>query len=104
MNNPPVALLFDLDGTLIHSSEDLADAANRMLEQLGLPLVDLPSVESWIGHGVMRLVNRCITREQDGEADPERDASPTACVSTRNAPDCYELHCNISCDVYSNHL
>ena len=71
MMNPPVALLFDLDGTLIHSSEDLADAANRMLEQLGLPLVDLPSVESWIGHGVMRLVNRCITREQDGVADPE---------------------------------
>ena len=71
MTKQTVALLFDLDGTLIHSSEDLADAANHMLAELGLPPVDLDSVESWIGHGVTRLVHRCITRDLEGAADPE---------------------------------
>ena len=40
-----VAMLFDLDGTLIDSSEDLTVAANRMLEQLELPEVTLQQVE-----------------------------------------------------------
>ena len=31
----PIAMLFDLDGTLIHSSGDIAAAINRMLSTLG---------------------------------------------------------------------
>lgn len=68
---PRIALLFDLDGTLIHSSADLAVAANRMLSSLDLPEVRLQQVEQWIGHGVERLVHRCITGSEDGEAEEE---------------------------------
>ena len=64
-----VAMLFDLDGTLIHSAEDIAMAANRMLVKVGRPEVRLEQVEQWIGHGVERLVHRCLTGLQDGEAD-----------------------------------
>jgi phosphoglycolate phosphatase len=64
-----IAMLFDLDGTLVHSSPDLAKAANRMLTRLGLPGASESKVESWIGHGVTQLVHRCLTGEHDGRAD-----------------------------------
>lgn len=71
MSHVDSAILFDLDGTLIDSSPDLATAANRMLESLGRPRVSLEQVESWIGHGVTQLVRRCLTRSFDGSVDPE---------------------------------
>lgn len=67
----PIAMLFDLDGTLIHSSADIATAVNRMLEALELPPADLAEVESWIGHGVEPLIHRSITRDHDGKVDDD---------------------------------
>ena len=69
MNHSDIAILFDLDGTLIDSSGDLAVAANAMLSRLGLPSVTNDQVEGWIGHGVVQLVNRCITRTFDEQAE-----------------------------------
>ena len=71
MSHSDSAILFDLDGTLIDSSPDLATAANRMLESLGHPSVSLEQVEGWIGHGVTQLVRRCLTRSFDGTVEPE---------------------------------
>lgn len=64
----PVAILFDLDGTLIDSSSDLTAAANAMLETVGRPAVTLEQVESWIGHGLEPLVHRCLTGSMDDRA------------------------------------
>ena len=66
-----IAMLFDLDGTLIHSSADIATAVNRMLEALDRPRVDLEEVESWIGHGVEPLIHRSITRDHHGAVDDD---------------------------------
>ena len=71
MNHADCAILFDLDGTLIDSSGDLAAAANRMLDALGRPSVSLQQVEGWIGHGVTQLVRRCLTRSFDGSVEQE---------------------------------
>lgn len=71
MSHADSAILFDLDGTLIDSSLDLAAAANRMLDSLGRPSVTLEQVEGWIGHGVTQLVRRCLTRSFDGTVEPE---------------------------------
>jgi phosphoglycolate phosphatase len=71
MSHADTAILFDLDGTLIDSSVDLTTAANRMLDQLDHPLVTLEQVESWIGHGVVQLVRRCLTRSFDSTVEPE---------------------------------
>ena len=71
MTPESVAILFDLDGTLVHSSPDLAVAANRMLSRLDLPLVQEEAVESWIGDGVRQLVHRCITGKHDGRAEAD---------------------------------
>lgn len=66
-----VTVMFDLDGTLIDSSGDLAVAANVMLDSLSLPAVTEGQVESWIGHGLDFLVNRCLTRRMDGIAEED---------------------------------
>ena len=64
-----VAVLFDLDGTLIDSSRDLTAAANVMLATVEHPAVTLQQVESWIGHGLEPLVHRCLTGSMDGRAE-----------------------------------
>lgn len=54
------AIIFDLDGTLIHSAPDLHFAANAALASLGRPQLDLTTIISFIGNGVERLVMRCL--------------------------------------------
>ena len=52
------AVLFDLDGTLLHTAPDLAAAANRMLGELGLPARDPAVIATYIGKGIPVLVRR----------------------------------------------
>ncbi len=63
------AVVIDLDGTLLHTAPDLAAAARRMAEELGLPPIDEATVKAYIGNGVSRLVKRVLTR--DMQAEPE---------------------------------
>ena len=67
---PLAGLLFDLDGTLVHTAPDLADAADHMLASLGRPACDEAMVGAWIGDGVPRLIKRALTGERFGEPDP----------------------------------
>lgn len=55
-------VVFDLDGTLVDSSEDLATAVNRMLATLaaGTPPLSHPQVRSFIGNGARVLVGRAL--------------------------------------------
>jgi phosphoglycolate phosphatase len=46
------AVVIDLDGTLLDTAPDLADAAMAMAEELGLPAIDLATVKTYIGNGV----------------------------------------------------
>lgn len=54
------SIVWDLDGTLIHSAPDLQAAANKMLAEYDLGPIDLPTIESFIGNGVPKLVERCL--------------------------------------------
>ena len=49
-------ILFDLDGTLIDSLEDLADAVNHALGLRGLPLHSVAEYRRMVGHGVQLAV------------------------------------------------
>ena len=62
-------LLFDLDGTLIDSRDDLADSVNLTLSELNL--VNLPSetIYNFIGEGVFNLVNRSISASLQRESE-----------------------------------
>lgn len=53
--------VFDLDGTLIDSLFDIADAANRMLTGLGLRPHPREQYPAFIGEGARRLVERALT-------------------------------------------
>ena len=58
MTKYPAAVLFDLDGTLIHSAPDLHAAANHVCRQRDIETFDLDTIISFIGHGVPVLVKR----------------------------------------------
>lgn len=66
------AVAFDLDGTLLDTLPDLADAGNAMLAELGRPTVSEKSVRSFIGDGVARLVKRLLDGTRDGEPPTEQ--------------------------------
>jgi phosphoglycolate phosphatase len=53
-------LVFDLDGTLIQSGDDLAASVNHMLRTLGLPTLTLETAYGFIGDGVKILVKRAL--------------------------------------------
>lgn len=68
------ALVFDLDGTLIHSAPDLQLSANEALEALGRPPLDLPTIVSFIGNGIETLMRRCL-EATGGADDAQREAA-----------------------------
>lgn len=53
-------LIFDLDGTLIDSAEDLAISTNAMRAQFGLPPLDAPVIQSYVGNGAAVLVRKAV--------------------------------------------
>lgn len=57
-------ILFDLDGTLLYTLEDLTDGINHTLEQYGLPTHPLENVRRFVGNGLKKLAIRALP---DGE-------------------------------------
>jgi phosphoglycolate phosphatase len=66
---PMNAILFDLDGTLLDTLHDLADAANRVLDHAGLPTHAHSAYRQFIGDGSRMLVTRAIPEDH---RTPER--------------------------------
>lgn len=57
---PVRALIFDLDGTLIDSKQDLIHSVNAMLRELGRADLSEDVISGYIGHGAPRLVARAL--------------------------------------------
>ena len=63
MSQPPVGykfVVFDLDGTLIDSRRDIADAANALLVQCGAPALPEEQIGRMVGDGAATLVARAF--------------------------------------------
>ena len=60
-------VVFDLDGTLLDTLQDLANAVNYALEQQGMPKRTLEEVRQFVGNGVRLLMIRAVP---DGERNP----------------------------------
>jgi len=56
LNFPYALVVFDLDGTLVDSASDIAEAVNRTLVDWSLPRVEEPVIRGWIGDGARALV------------------------------------------------
>ena len=54
------AVIFDLDGTLIDSLEDLGTAVNHAMDQKGFPRHTLAEYRQMVGHGVRNLVMQAL--------------------------------------------
>ena len=54
------AVLFDLDGTLINSIDDLADSVNHTLGALGYPTHETEKYKYFIGNGMRKLIERAL--------------------------------------------
>ena len=64
-------VVFDLDGTLVHSAPDIHAAVNRMLAAERLPPLDVGTVVSFIGRGMPVLVTRVMgARDIPGDQRP----------------------------------
>lgn len=61
LSYPYPLVIFDLDGTLVDSAADIAEALNRTLEDWQLSRVPEATVLTWIGDGVRRLVEQAFT-------------------------------------------
>lgn len=60
-------ILFDLDGTLIETAPEIADAVNDTLRHFNLPEVGQQQVNDWIGHGTRELLIQALA--QSGQTD-----------------------------------
>lgn len=58
------AVVFDLDGTLLDTLEDLADSLNRVLQAKGLPTHELEAFRYFVGNGAAKLVSRALPPAQ----------------------------------------
>lgn len=74
----PEAVLFDLDGTLVHTVPDLARAVDGALAAEGLPPAGPEKVAVWVGNGMDSLIHRALTGRMDGQAEPALHARAKA--------------------------
>ena len=66
-----IGILWDLDGTLLDSLEDLKDSVNHTLMQYGLPARSLEEIRSFVGNGARRLIALSLPGTPE---DPDVDA------------------------------
>jgi len=76
------AIIFDLDGTLIDSMADLADAMNIVLRDNGFPDHPVDAYRYFIGDGIEMLVERALPTEK---RDPETLTRCIAAMKTEYA-------------------
>ena len=60
------AILFDMDGTLLDTLTDMADAVNHILSVHGWPLRTIEEVRAFVGNGARRLMERAVPPEVTG--------------------------------------
>ena len=56
-------ILFDLDGTLLNTLNDLKSAVNFALLQYNLPEIDVNQTRNYIGNGIKKLMERAINND-----------------------------------------
>ena len=62
-------VLFDLDGTVLDTLQDLGDAVNYAMSMHGFPTHTLDEFRYMVGNGVRKLVRRAMPDELKGDED-----------------------------------
>lgn len=64
-------VIFDLDGTLLNTLEDLKDSVNHALKELNYPLKTAEEVRSYIGNGVWQLIQLSVPAGTSADASDQ---------------------------------
>jgi phosphoglycolate phosphatase len=85
--------LFDLDGTLLNTLEDLGRSMNNVLSRMGLPVHAIADYRYFVGEGIVMLAKRALPASHiDG-------AAIGACAEAMSAE--YSAHCTEATTPYS---
>ncbi len=85
------AVIFDLDGTLLNTLEDLRDSVNYGLAQYGMPQRSLEEIRHFVGNGVQRLIELAVP------SGTELQLQEKIFESFRSH---YKVHCNDKTRLY----
>lgn len=69
------AVIFDLDGTLLDTLDDLADAGNMVLAEAGLPVHATDRYRYFVGDGLMALIERILPEDMRSASEIQQLAS-----------------------------
>ena len=67
------AVIFDLDGTLLYTLEDLKDSVNFALEKFNCQTCSIEQVRSFVGNGVQKLMERAVNSQNKKLSSDEFD-------------------------------
>lgn len=84
-------VIFDLDGTLLNTLEDLKESVNHALGNAGMPLRTLEEVRCFVGNGVKRLMELAV---------PEGVENPAFEAAFADFKAYYSAHCNDTTSPY----
>ncbi|MBR5646875.1 MAG: HAD family hydrolase [Treponema sp.] len=59
--------IFDMDGTILNTIDDLADCCNYICSKYGFPLHTVDQIKSFVGNGIPRLMRRALPSDIDDE-------------------------------------
>ena len=68
-----IGILFDLDGTLLNTLEDLTDGVNYALTQFGCPHQTPAQIRSYLGNGAKQLIALSLPEEKQADVDAVLD-------------------------------
>lgn len=89
------AVLFDMDGTLLDTLEDLCDSTNHALAQMGYPLRGIEEIRRFIGNGAEKQIRRAV---------PEGTSEGKIMETLAEFRAYYQDHCQIKTKVYDGLL
>ena len=84
-------VIFDLDGTLLNTLEDLTDAVNYVLDKFKWPLHSIDQVRHDVGNGIRKLMERSV---------PEGESNPRFEEAFATFKEYYQSHCRRKTDTY----
>lgn len=64
-------IIFDLDGTLLNTLEDLTDSVNHAMRQYHLPVHTIEEIRTFVGNGAAKLIERAVLQGREHPAYDE---------------------------------
>lgn len=89
-------VIFDLDGTLLDTRDDLANACNHALKALGFPTHRPEAYDTMVGRGIRNLFRAALPTEQGTEANLDRMTAAFVPYYNAHIADCTRPYSGIT--------